>query len=138
MIGDEVAAGLDCPAGYDGFDARVRAIRAELLDFLANARKEGRKVAAYGAAAKGNTFLNYCGMTRDDIAFAADRNPAKQGTLLPGSHIPVLDPSVLDKRQADYLLILPWNLRDEIMAQNEAFRARGGKFVTAIPRLAIH
>jgi hypothetical protein len=95
-------------------------------------------VAAYGAAAKGNTLLNYCGITSEDIAFAADRNPAKQDTLLPGSHIPVLDPSALGSRQVDYLLILPWNLRDEIIAQNEAFRARGGRFVTAIPRLAIH
>ena len=137
VIGIERAAGLDRPEGYAGFEAKVRRIRSDLRDFLATARSDGKKVAAYGAAAKGNTLLNYCGVTRDQIRYVVDRNPAKQRTLLPGSHIPVRDPAALEEEHPDYLLILPWNLRDEIVAQNSAFRERGGRFVTAIPRLAI-
>ena len=137
VLAKERAAGLDRPEGYAGFEERVRRVRSDLLDFLAAAKSEGRSVAAYGAAAKGNTLLNYCGITRDDIGFVVDRNPAKQDTLLPGSHIPVRDPSAIDTESPDYLLILPWNLRDEIVSQNAAFRQRGGRFVTAIPRLVI-
>ena len=134
---DELAAQLDRPEGYAGYDARVRAVRDGLLAFLAQAKQEGRIVAAYGAAAKGNTLLNYCGVTSDDIAFAVDRNPAKQDTLLPGSHIPVRDPAALEEDRPDYLLILPWNLTAEISAQNVDFAARGGRFVVAIPELRI-
>ncbi|MGZ8997410.1 MAG: methyltransferase domain-containing protein [Allosphingosinicella sp.] len=137
VIEEERAAGLDRPEGYAGFEARVRRVRADLLQFLAKAREEGSSVAAYGAAAKGNTLLNYCGVTRDQIDYVVDRNPAKQQTLLPGSRIPVRDPAALEEERPDYLLILPWNLRDEIIAQNAAFREQGGRFVTAIPRLAI-
>jgi SAM-dependent methyltransferase len=137
VLDAERAAGLDRPEGYAGFEARVRRIRSDLLDFLGQVRDEGRSVAAYGAAAKGNTLLNYCGVTRDQIDFVVDRNPAKQRTLLPGSRIPVRDPAALDEERPDYLLILPWNLRDEIVAQNAAFREQGGRFVTAIPRLAV-
>jgi SAM-dependent methyltransferase len=137
VIAAERAAGLDRPEGYSGFDAQVRRVRTELLEFLGQARDEGKSVAAYGAAAKGNTLLNYCGVTSDQIGYVVDRNPAKQRTLLPGSHIPVRDPSALAAERPDFLLILPWNLRDEIIAQNAAFREQGGRFVTAIPRLAI-
>jgi SAM-dependent methyltransferase len=137
VIEIERAAGLDRPEGYAGFEARVRSIRSDLLDFLATAHSDRKTVAAYGAAAKGNTLLNYCGVTRDQIRYVVDRNPAKQRTLLPGSHIPVRDPAALEEEHPDYLLILPWNLRDEIVAQNAAFRERGGRFVTAIPHLAI-
>jgi len=137
VIEVERAAGLDRPEGYAGFEAKVRRVRSDLLDFLAKARAEGKSVAAYGAAAKGNTLLNYCGVTRDQIRYVVDRNPAKQQTLLPGSHIPVRDPTALEEERPDFLLILPWNLRDEIVAQNTAFREQGGRFVTAIPQLAI-
>jgi SAM-dependent methyltransferase len=133
----ERAAGLDRPEGYAGFEAEVRRVRSDLLDFLAKAHAEGKAVAAYGAAAKGNTLLNYCGVTRDQIRYVVDLNPAKQQTLLPGSHIPVRDPAALEEARPDFLLILPWNLRDEIVAQNAAFREQGGRFVTAIPQLAI-
>ncbi len=135
---EEAAAGLDTPAGYQGFMARVETVRDNLLAFLKTAKAEGRTVAAYGAAAKGNTLLNYCGIGPDLVAFCVDRNPAKQDTLLPGSHIPVYPVEVLEARAPDYVLILPWNLKAEIMGQLSALRAGGTRFVTAIPELTIH
>lgn len=137
VLEEERAAGLDRPTGYAGFEAKVRRVRADLLEFLEQARSDGKRVAAYGAAAKGNTLLNYCGVTSDRIDYVVDRNPAKQQTLLPGSRIPVRDPSAIEEDRPDFLLILPWNIRDEIIAQNKAYREQGGRFVTAIPRLAI-
>ena len=94
-------------------------------------------MAAYGAAAKGNTFLNVCGVKPGDIAFAVDRNDLKQGKLLPGTHVPVRAPAHLQVAKPDYLVILPWNLTDEIVADNAAIRAWGGQFVVAIPELKI-
>ncbi len=133
----EIAAGLDRPEGYAGFDARCRAVRDGLRDFLAGARAAGHMVAGYGAAAKGNTLLNYAGVTGDDIGFLADRSPAKQGRLAPGSHIPILPPAAIFAQRPDYVLILPWNLRAEVMAQLAGIRAWGGRFVTAVPQLTI-
>ena len=129
--------GLDRGQGYRGFEDRVKAVRAGLLQFLEHARGNGKTVVAYGAAAKGNTLLNYCGVGTNHIAFAVDRNPAKQGTLLPGSHIPVKAPEALADFRPDYVLILPWNLRDEIIGQLASVRDWGGRFVTAIPELRI-
>lgn len=137
VLGEERAAGLDRPEGYAGFDEQVRKVRAGLLNFLSGARKEGKYVAAYGAAAKGNTLLNYCGVTAADIQYVVDRNPAKQGTLLPGSRIPVRDPSALAQTRPEYVLILPWNLRDEVVAQNAHVRDWGGRFVTAVPSIQV-
>jgi hypothetical protein len=108
-------------------------VRAAFLDYLAKARAAGRKVAAYGAAAKGNTFLNYAGVGAADIVACFDANPHKQGRFLPGSHIPILAPDQIDAVRPDDLLILPWNLREEIMAQTARIRAWGGRFVTASP-----
>jgi SAM-dependent methyltransferase len=133
----ERAAGLDSPAGYGSLARRVGDVREGFLAFLANARAAGKTVAAYGAAAKGNTFLNYCGTTARDIALAADANPAKQGKLLPGSHIPIVSPAHLIARQPDYVVILPWNIKDEIAAQLATIREWGGKFVIAVPELTI-
>ena len=133
----EVAAGLDRPQGYAGFDTRVRAVRDGLNGFFAQARAEGRTVAGYGAAAKGNTLLNYCDGGVANLAFIADRSPAKQGRLAPGSHVPIRDPQAIFDARPDYVLILPWNLRSEITAQLAGIRAWGGRFVTAIPTLAI-
>ena len=113
------------------------AIKAGFLDFLAQAKSDRRKIAAYGAAAKGNTFLNYCGVSKEDIVCVFDRSAAKQNKLLPGSHIPVLAPERLADIKPDYLVILPWNIADEIRAQNRALSTWGGKFVTAIPQLRI-
>jgi SAM-dependent methyltransferase len=130
-------AGLDRLEGYGGFAAKVEAIKASFLDFVARAKSDGRKIAGYGAAAKGNTFLNYCGVGKDDIVCVFDRSTAKQNKLLPGSHIPILAPERLTEIRPDYLVILPWNIAGEITAQNPALRSWGGKFVTAIPELRI-
>ncbi len=117
---------------------RVRAVREGFLAFLASARSEGKAIAAYGAAAKGNTLLNYCGVTDEDIAFVVDKNPAKQNCLLPGSRIPVHRVERLIEAQPDHLLILPWNIKDEIIASLPQVFAWGGDFVTAVPEIRIY
>ena len=129
----ESAAGLAGLSAYRQFAQRVSECRDSLLEFLARAKREGKRVAAYGAAAKGNTLLNFCGVTAQDIAFVADRNPHKQKKLLPGSHIPVVSPEELLQVKPDYVLILPWNLQDEIRLQLHGIRAWGGRFVTPLP-----
>ena len=134
---DEAAAKFDRAEGYLGFTERVEAVRDGLLQFLKDARAGGKTVAAYGAAAKGNTLLNYCGIGPDLVAYCVDRNPAKQNTLLPGSRIPVFDVTELDRRRPDYLLILPWNLRTEIMAQLAEHGRLGMQFVTAVPTIKV-
>ncbi len=134
---DEVAAGLDRADGYAGFDARCRAVRDGLLAFFAGAKAEGKTVAGYGAAAKGNTLLNYCGVGADALTLIADRNPTKQGRLAPGSHIPIVAPDAIAETRPDYVLILPWNLRTEVMEQLAPIRDWGGCFVTAIPEIRI-
>jgi SAM-dependent methyltransferase len=134
---DEAHARFDRPEGYQGFTEKVEAVRAGLMDFLTQAKDAGRLVAAYGAAAKGNTLLNYCGVGPDLIAYCVDRNPAKQNTLLPGSHIPVLGVEALRDRRPDYVLILPWNLRSEVIGQLADLRAAGTLFVTAVPSISI-
>ncbi|OCP23016.1 MULTISPECIES: class I SAM-dependent methyltransferase [unclassified Ensifer] len=134
---NEEAAGLTQMDTYAKFDARIAAVCQEFRDFLARAKSEGKTVAAYGAAAKGNTFLNVCGVKPGEIAFAVDRNDLKQGKLLPGTHIPVHAPSHLQVAKPDYLVILPWNLTDEIVAQNAQIRDWGGRFVVAIPLVRV-
>ena len=129
----ETDAGLNRLATYDGFTARVEAVREDFLDFLKAARDDGKTISAYGAAAKGNTFLNFCQVTRDDIVCAYDANPAKQGRSLPGSHIPVFAPQTVTQTKPDYLLILPWNLADEITQQLAYIADWGGRFVVASP-----
>jgi hypothetical protein len=129
----EARAGLADLDTYRHFSARVAACRGSVLDFLARAKSQGKVVAAYGAAAKGNTLLNFCGITSEDISMVADRNPYKQSKLLPGSHIPVVSPDELMLSKPDYVLILPWNLKAEIMRQLAAISAWGGRFVTAVP-----
>jgi SAM-dependent methyltransferase len=133
----EIAAGLDRPGGYADFGRRVEQIRADLLAFLDDARRRGKRVAGYGAAAKGNTLFNYCGIAADRIPFVADRSAAKQGKLLPGSRIPVREPEAIATERPDYILVLPWNLRKEIADQLAPARAWGARFVTAIPHLAV-
>jgi SAM-dependent methyltransferase len=133
----EAAAGLAGLDAYRQFAARVEACRASVTGFLARAKAESRHVAAYGAAAKGNTLLNYCGASPADIEFVADLNPHKQGKLLPGTHIPVVSPEELLRRRPDYVLILPWNLESEIRRQLAAVTAWGGRFVTPIPLIRV-
>jgi SAM-dependent methyltransferase len=133
----EQAAGLTRIETYDGFTPRVEAVRDSFRSFLAAAKAEGKRVAAYGAAAKGNTFLNYCRATADDIVAAFDANPAKQGRFLPGSHAPILAPASVREIRPDYVLILPWNLKDEIMDQLAYIADWGGRFVVASPRTEV-
>ena len=133
----EKAAGLHTLAAYDGFGRRAEAVREALLAFLREAKKDGKSVAAYGAAAKGNTLLNYCGIGADAIAYVADDSPHKQGRCLPGSHIPIVAPSRIAETRPDYLLILPWNLTSEIIGANAHIRSWGGRFVIPIPTLAV-
>lgn len=130
-------AALDRLDGYRGFAELVGATKTGFLDFMKRAEADGKKIAAYGAAAKGNTFLNYCGITKDDIVCVFDRSTAKQGSLLPGSHIPIVAPERLPEFKPDYLVILPWNIADEIRTLNTILTSWGGKFVTAIPKLRI-
>ena len=137
VLADELAAGLERADAYRAFAAQVVEVKASLLRFLLDARAEGKTVAAYGAPAKGNTLLNYCGVGPELIAFTVDLNPHKQGTLLPGTRIPVHAPEALIEAQPDYVLILPWNLKDEVMDQMAAVRGWGGRFVVPIPRLAV-
>lgn len=134
---EEQAMAMDRAEGYAGLAIRVAAVVAAFKEFLARARAEGKTVAGYGAAAKGNTFLNVAGLGADSIAFVVDRNPQKQGCLLPGSHIPVLPPEAIAERKPDYLVILPWNIAPEVMEQQAGIRAWGGQFVTAVPELRI-
>ena len=130
---DEQAAGLNTAAAYRAFAARVEKVRVAARQFLDAANRDGKTVVAYGAAAKGNTLLNYCGIGPNRISYVVDRNPHKQNKAMPGSHIPILDPDAIARTRPDYLLILPWNLKDEITAQMAAVRDWGGKFVVFIP-----
>jgi SAM-dependent methyltransferase len=134
----EGAAGLEDLGTYAKFSKRVEECRDSLLAFLAAAKREGKRIAAYGAAAKGNTLLNFCGVTPQDIAFVADRNPHKQNKFLPGTHIPVVSPEELLQAKPDYVLILPWNLRDEIQQQLAGIKDWGGRFVTPVPLARIY
>ncbi|KAB2938996.1 MAG: class I SAM-dependent methyltransferase [Hyphomicrobium sp.] len=133
----EADFGLDSLGAYEGFDAKVQAAKKALLAFLNSAKAEGKTVAAYGAAAKGNTLLNYCGVGTDLVAYVVDRNDKKQGRYLPGSRLPILAPEKIAETKPDYVLILPWNLRREIEAQMGEVRQWGGKFVVAIPKLEV-
>jgi SAM-dependent methyltransferase len=136
LLAEEHAAGLRDRAVYQAFQPRINRIRANFLRFLIDQKAAGKKVAGYGAAAKGNTLLNYCGVKGDDlIRFVADASPHKQGRFLPGSHIPVVSPETLDSEKVDYIVIFPWNLKDEIVAQLCHARDWGARFVVAIPEL---
>jgi 2-polyprenyl-3-methyl-5-hydroxy-6-metoxy-1,4-benzoquinol methylase len=134
---EEDARNMNQSGGYADMAATVDRIVAEFCDFLSQAKAQGKTVAGYGAAAKGNTFLNVAGVDATDVAFVVDRNPSKQNTLLPGSHIPVLSPDEISAQRPDYLVILPWNIASEVMIQQAHIREWGGQFVTAIPALRI-
>ena len=127
--------GLCDLAVYAGFQARAEAIKNDLLEFLLTARKEGKTVVAYGAAAKGNTLLNFAGVRPDLLPCVMDAAPSKQGKFMPGSHIPIVPPGAAPA--ADYVLILPWNIASEVMAQNAHLRSQGTRFVVAVPRLQV-
>ena len=124
-------------AYYAGFQDRVLAIKHEFLTFLLTAQADGKSVAGYGAAAKGNTLLNFAGVRPDLLGFVVDRNPAKQGRFLPGSRIPVVGEDELARRRPDFVVIFPWNLTREVMEQLTEVVEWGGRFVTAVPQLTI-
>jgi hypothetical protein len=129
----ERAAGLERLETYAAFDARVRETKWRLLELLIGLRRGGKRVVGYGAPGKGNTLLNYCGIRTDLIEFTVDRNPYKHGRFTPGTRIPILPPEALDAARPDIVVILPWNLRDEITGQLQHIRGWGGRFVVPIP-----
>jgi len=133
----EMSRGLNTMAYYGNFQSRVDKIKRDLLKFLIDQKEAGLKVAAYGAAAKGNTCLNYCGIRKDLVAYVVDASPHKQGKYLPASHIPVVNEDEIRKWRPDFVLILPWNIKAEIMEQLAYIRKWSGKFVTAIPTLEV-
>jgi len=137
IIAEERRLGLYRLETYRAFAEGVRAAKRGLLRFLIEAREQGKQVVGYGAPAKGNTLLNYCGVRDDLLAYTVDRNPHKQGRFLPGTHIPIYAPERIAETRPDWVLILPWNLRDEIVAQMAHIRAWGGKFVVPVPEIEV-
>lgn len=137
LLATEQAAGLDGLDSYRAFAERVMATKRKLLTFLIDAKARGKTIVGYGAPAKGNTLLNYCGIRTDFLDYTVDRNPYKQGTLLPGTRIPVHTPERIFETKPDYVLILPWNLKDEISVQMAGIRAWGGRFVVPIPEVTV-
>jgi SAM-dependent methyltransferase len=137
LLASEVADGYETLAPYEPFRRRVEATKRDLLEFLIDARRAGKRVAGYGAPGKGNTLLNYCGIRTDFVDFTVDRNPYKQGMYLPGTHIPIRPPEEIDRAQPDVILILPWNLRNEIAAQLEHTRRWGAELVVPIPGVEV-
>jgi hypothetical protein len=133
----EAAEGFHRLEPHLSFGPRVEATKRKLLSFLIEARERGRLTVGYGAPGKGNTLLNYCGIRSDLLDYTVDRNPYKHGRYLPGTHIPIHDPSLIGRTRPDYVLILPWNLRDEIVAQLAEVRSWGGRFVVPIPEVAV-
>jgi len=137
LLHEEKAKGMQTTEYYDGFRNKADRVKYDLVDFLITQKKDGKKVAAYGAAAKGNTLLNYCGVKKDLIEFVVDASPHKQGMFLPGSHIPIVKEDEIIRSKPDYVLILPWNIKEEIMTQLDYIRTWGGKFVVPIPELRV-
>jgi SAM-dependent methyltransferase len=134
----EEAAGLRSEGYYEAFADRVRETKRCILDFLIAAKRNGKTIVGYGAPGKGNTLLNYCGIRTDFLDFTVDRNPYKHGKYLPGTHIPILEPEAIDDVRPDYVFILPWNLKDEIMGQLSHIRGWGGQFVVPIPEIKVY
>jgi hypothetical protein len=137
MHNREVAAGVTDLPYYRAFDEQVRETKRKLLNALIGLKATGKTVAGYGAPGKGNTLLNYCGIRTDFLDYTVDRNPYKQGKYLPGTHIPIYHPDKIRETQPDYVLILPWNFKDEIIAQNAFIREWGGQFLIPIPALEV-
>lgn len=137
LLERETAAGMNSIAFYSGFQVKANKVKNDLTAFLIEAQRKGKTVAGYGAAAKGNTLLNYAGIRPDLLSYVVDRNPAKQDKFLPGCRIPIVAEEHLKQDRPDYVVILPWNLRDEVIGQLSYIRAWGGKFVTAVPTLEV-
>jgi hypothetical protein len=138
VIEDEQRAGLASVEGYESFARQVKQTKLALVDFLLTAAQEGKSVAGYGAPGKSATLLHYCGIGKDLIEYTVDRSPYKQGRFLPGTHIPIYPPERIRQTKPDYVVILPWNLKDEIIEQLQFIREWGGRFVVPIPKVAIY
>jgi C-methyltransferase C-terminal domain/Putative zinc binding domain/Methyltransferase domain len=134
----EQRLGLTSMDYYAAFAERVKETKRKLLDFLIQAKRAGKSIVGYGAPGKGNTLLNYCGIRTDFLDYTVDRNPYKQGKFLPGTHIPIYPPTQIAETKPDYVLILPWNFKDEVMEQMGHIRAWGGQFVTPIPEVRVY
>jgi len=134
----EAAAGIATLEYYQDFEMRVQETKRKLLEFLIEAKRAGKRVVGYGAPGKGNTLLNYCGIRTDFVDFTVDRSPHKHGKFLPGTHIPIYSPERLMETRPDYVLILPWNLKTEIMEQLRGIREWGGRFVVPIPEVTVY
>jgi C-methyltransferase-like protein/methyltransferase family protein len=134
----EDAAGFTHLDHYFSFAEKVKETRRKLLDFLIAAKRQGKSIAGYGAPGKGNTLLNYCSIRTDFLDYVVDRNPYKQGKFLPGTHIPIYHPDKIEQTRPAYILILPWNLRDEIIDQVSYIREWGGQFVVPIPQVEVY
>jgi hypothetical protein len=137
VLDAEAVAGLHTAAGHEGFADEVLRIKSDLVEFLVGAARANKSVAGYGAPGKGNTLLNHCGIRSDLLAYTVDRSPVKQGKFLPGTHIPIYPPERIAQTKPDYILVLPWNLRDEISQQLDYVRSWGGRLVFPIPTLEI-
>ncbi|HEY2722544.1 MAG TPA: methyltransferase C-terminal domain-containing protein, partial [Chitinophagaceae bacterium] len=137
LLKKELDRGITSLTYYSRFQEKAFRVKLDLIFFLIEQKRAGKKVSAYGAAAKGNTLLNYCGIKNDLIEFVVDANPHKQNKWLPASHIPVVNESYLKQQQPDYVIILPWNLKKEITEQLAYIRQWGGKFVIPIPKLEV-
>ena len=133
----EAEFGVERVETYTRFAEQVQETKRKLLSFLIEAKRQGRTIAGYGAPGKGNTLLNYCGIRTDFVEYTVDRNPYKHGKFLPGTHIPIFSPERIRETKPDYVLILPWNLKDEIVAQLSYIREWGGKFVVPIPEVEV-
>jgi len=133
----EAEAGIESSAFYNGFQAKAEKVKDDFVAFLIDAKRKGLKVGAYGAAAKGNTLMNFAGIRPDLIPYVVDRAAAKQGKYMPGSRIPIVDETHLEADRPDLIVILPWNIRDEVMRQLDHAHGRGARFVTAVPELAV-
>jgi len=137
MLSKEKSAGITTLEFYKGFEIKVAKVKLDFIEFLISAKKDGKKIAAYGAAAKGNTILNFCGIKNDWIDYVVDAAPSKQGKYLPGSHIPVVNEGVLRESKPDYVIIFPWNIKNEIINQLNYVREWQCKFVILIPKMEI-
>ncbi|MCT7990067.1 class I SAM-dependent methyltransferase [Laspinema olomoucense] len=138
LLNRELKLGISNADYYADFQTKINQVKNDFLTFLLEAKRQGKVVAGYGAAAKGNTLMNYAGIRPDLISFIVDRNPAKQGKFMPGSRIPIVEESYIKKVQPDFVVILPWNLKTEVMKQLEYIRARGAQFITAVPNLEVN
>jgi len=133
----EIEYGIENLDLYRSFGKKVKDTKSKLLEFLIRAKREGKRISGYGAPGKGNTLLNYCGIRTDFLDFTVDRNPYKQGKFLPGTHIPIHAPERIRQERPDYVLILPWNFKDEIIEQLHYIHEWGGKFIVPIPEVTV-